>query len=127
MSNEKKKKRTYPNRNRKKRKNLTGLYAVSYDEAYKDGKLRNEVYGAVDKNGPYVYEPGNPAKDKPRKFLNDMTGRGVPETCKNRILAFWDDKLNKNKRQCYLAEKPLYEEMVNKKKLKSNKSNKEKK
>ncbi len=100
-------------RNRKD-KNLAGLYAVSNDAAYKDGKLRNGVYGAVSKDVPYICKPANKARDKPRTFVRDSTD--IPKTCKNRILAFWDDKHNKGKTTCYLVEKSIYEDTKNKSK-----------
>lgn len=101
------------NRNRKD-KNLAGLYVVSNDVAYeKNGKLRKGVYGVVGKDTPYIYKPSDMRKDKPRVFIRDSTD--IPKACKNRILAFWDDKNNKRKDVCYLAEKSLYEEMKNKK------------
>lgn len=99
------------NRNRKD-KNLSGLYVVSNDVAYKNGKLRKGVYGVVGKDTPYICKPSDKQKDKPRFFVRDSTD--IPKTCKNRILAFWDDKNNKGKSACYLAEKSLYEEMKNK-------------
>lgn len=102
-------------RNRKD-KNLAGLYAVSHDIAYKNGKLRKGVYGAVSRDTPYICKPGNKQRDKPRTFVRDSTD--IPKTCKNRILAFWDDKNNRGKTACYLVEKSLYEEMKNKKKEK---------
>ncbi len=99
------------NRNRKD-KNLAGLYAVPHDIAYKNGKLRKGVYGAVGKDTPYIYKPSNKQRDKPRTFVRDSTD--IPKVCKNRVLAFWDDKHNKDRSVCYLAEKSLYEEMKNK-------------
>ena len=94
-------------RNRKD-KNLAGLYAVSHDTAFKNGKLRKGVYGMVDKMTPYICKPAESKKGKPRKFVRDSTD--IPKACKDRILAFWDDKNNANKRACYLAEKSLYDE-----------------
>ena len=100
-----------PNRNREKNKNLSGLYAVTNDFAYKNGKLRPEVYGYVTKDVPYICKPGN--KDgKPPKYKNDMTGNAVPMVLKNRMLAFWSDSGNKGRKTCWLAEKSLYNEMV---------------
>ena len=71
------------------------------------------VYGVVGKDTPYMYKPSDTRKDKPRVFIRDSTD--IPKACQNRILAFWDDKNNKRKDVCYLAEKSLYEEMKNKK------------
>ena len=96
------------NRNRKD-KNLAGLYAISNDVAYKNGKLRKGVYGVVSKDTPYIYKPANKQRDKPRTFVRDSTD--IPKVCKNRILAYWDNKKNKDRTVCYLAEKSLYEEM----------------
>lgn len=93
-------------RNRKD-KNLAGLYAIPHDIAYRNGKLRKGVYGVVDKNTPYICKPADDSK--PREFVRDSTD--IPKACKNRILAFWDDKKNKTKRVCYLSEKSLYDEM----------------
>lgn len=95
--------------------NLTALYAVTSEIAYKNGKLRKEVYGAISKDTPFICIPGDKVKNKPRKFKQDLTSSKVPIACKNRILAFWDDKLNKGRSVCYLAEKSLYEEMKNNK------------
>ena len=100
-------------RNRKD-KNLAGLYVVPHDTAYKNGKLRRGVYGAVGKDTPYICKPPDKAKDKPRMFIRDTTD--IPKVCKNRILAFWDSKFHKGKSTCYLAEKSLYEELKNKNK-----------
>ncbi len=95
-------------RNRKD-KNLAGLYTVPNNVAYKNGKLRKGVYGVIGKDTPYIYKPAEKQKDKPRTFVRDSTD--LPKVCKNRVLAFWDDKNNKGKTVCYLAEKSLYEEM----------------
>ena len=57
-----------PNRNRKKDLNLSGLYAVTNDFAYKNGKLRDGVYGVVSKDTPYVCRPTNSQKGKSRTF-----------------------------------------------------------
>lgn len=97
-------------RNRK-RENLSGLYVVDSKTAYKDGKLRKGVLGAVDKTVPFVFKPKDAKNNKPRKFVKDTTG--LPVVCKNRILAFFDDKNNVNKKNCYLVEKSLYDEMKN--------------
>ena len=96
-------------RNRKD-KNLAGLYVISNEVAYSNGKLREGVYGVVGRDTPYICKPANSAKGKPRTFVRDSTD--LAKVCKNRILAFWDDKNNKGKSVCYLAEKSLYEEMV---------------
>lgn len=66
-------------RNRKD-KNLAGLYAVPHDIAYKNGMLRNEVYGVVSKDTPYIYNPANNQRDMPRTFVRDSTD--IPKTCK---------------------------------------------
>ncbi|MCD8371867.1 MAG: hypothetical protein LUD27_01010, partial [Clostridia bacterium] len=95
-------------RNRKN-ENLAGLYAVSHDYAYKNGKLRKGVIGAVDKDTPFVSKPADKKNGKPRKFVKDMTS--LPQACKNRILAYYDDTNSKGGR-CYLAEKSVYDEMV---------------
>ena len=100
-------------RNRKD-KNLSGLYAVTNDIAFQNGKLRKEVYGMIGKDTPYICKPADKSKNKPRSFVRDSTD--LPKACKNRVLAFWDDKNNKKKNSCYLAEKSLYDEMVNKQK-----------
>lgn len=98
-------------RNRKD-KNLSGLYAVSNEIAFKGGRLRRGVYGVVGRDTPYICKPADRTKGKPREFVRDSTD--LPKACKNRILAFWDDKNNKSKSACYLAEKSLYEEMKQK-------------
>ena len=98
-------------RNRKN-ENLAGLYAIPHDIAHKDGKLRKGVFGMVDKTTPFVAKPADKKNGKPRTFVKDMTV--LPKVCKNRILAFWDDKNNKGKSVCYLAEKSLYDEIKNK-------------
>lgn len=86
-----------PNRNREKNKNLSGLYAVTNDFVYKNGKLRPEVYGYVTKDVPYICKPGN-KEGKPPKYKNDMTGNAVPMVLKNRMLAFWSDSGNKGRK-----------------------------
>lgn len=98
-------------RNRKD-KNLSGLYVISSDIAFRDGKLRRGVYGAIGRDTPYICKPADRVKGKSREFVRDSTD--LPKACKNRILAFWDDKNNKGKSACYLAEKSLYEEMKRK-------------
>lgn len=97
-------------RNRKK-ENLAGLYVVSSEIAYKNKKIRKGVYGAVDKTTPFVCKPADIKNGKPRRFVGNSTD--LPDVCKNRILSFWDDKKNKDRRVCYLAEKSLYDEMIN--------------
>lgn len=98
------------NRNRNKNKNLAGLYAVPHEYAYQDGKLRPEVYGYISKNSPYICTPGT--ANKPPKYKQDMTGTVVPSVLKNRMIAFWNDKDNARRQQCFLVEKSVYEEMV---------------
>ena len=105
-------KKRVPNRNREKNKNLSGLYAVPRDIAYNGGKLRKGVYGAVNTKTPYVFDPGS--EKRSIRFKADLCGT-LPKSVKNRILAFFDDKSNNSKSTCYLAEKPLYEEMLHKK------------
>lgn len=102
-------------RNRKD-KNLSGLYVVSSDIAYSKGKLRRGVYGVIGRDTPYICKPADRLKEKPRQFVRDSTD--LPKACKNRILAFWDSKLNKSKSVCYLAEKSLYDEMKSKQEMK---------
>lgn len=99
-------------RNRKK-ENLSGLYVVDGKTAYKNNKLRKGVLGAVDKSTPFVFKPKDAKNNKPRKFVKDTTS--LPTVCKNRILAFFDDKNNLNKSKGFLVEKSLYDEMKNKK------------
>ncbi len=110
-------------RNRKN-ENLAGLYAVSHDYAYKNGKLRKGVIGVVNKDTPYVSKPADNKNGKPRKFVKDMTS--LPMACKNRILAYYDDTNNSRNSKCYLAEKSVYEEMVADKARKSANSQKQK-
>ena len=100
-----------PNRNRKKDLNLAGLYAVTNETAYKNGKLRPEVYGYVSKGTPYICKPAS-QDGKPPKYVHDMTGDEVPKVLKGRMVAFWADSRNYSRKQCYLAEKSLYNEMV---------------
>ena len=102
-------------RNRKD-KNLSGLYVVSSDIAYSKGKLRRGVYGVIGRDTPYICKPADRLKEKPRQFVRDSTD--LPKACKNRILAFWDSKLNKSKSVCYLAKKSLYDEMKSKQEMK---------
>lgn len=105
-----------PIKRNRKDKNLSALYAIPNDIAYKNGKLRSGVYGMVDKTTPYICTPASGA-NKPRRFVRDSTD--IPKACKNRVLAFWDDKNNRGKSVCYLAEKSLYEEMMAKSKTRS--------
>lgn len=91
-----------PNRNRKKDLNLSGLYAVTHETAYKNGKLRSGVYGYATKDVLYICKPSN-KEGKPPKYKNDMTGNAVPMVLKNRMLAFWSDSGNKGRKTCWLA------------------------
>ena len=100
-----------PVRNREKDRNFAGLYAVTNEYAYKNGKLRPEVYGYVTKDLPYVCKPSN-KKGQPPQFKHDMTGKEIPKVLKNRMLAFFSDVNHKNKNTCWLAEKSVYEEMT---------------
>lgn len=91
-----------PNRNRKKDLNLSGLYAVTHETAYKNGKLRSGVYGVVSKSSPYICKPGSKSGQAPQ-FKHDVTGKDVPKILKNRMLAFWSDSGNKGRKTCWLA------------------------
>lgn len=113
----------YVKRNRKN-ENLAGLYAVSNDYAYQNGKLRPGVIGVVNKDTPYVSKPADKKNGKPRKFVKDMTS--LPQACKNRILAYYDDNYNSSSK-CYLAEKSIYDEMIADKAKKSAANQKKKK
>lgn len=100
-----------PKRNRKKDLNLAGLYAVTHETAYKNGKLRPGVYGYVSKGTPYICKPGSGDGQVP-KYVHDMTGDDVPKVLKGRMVAFWADTNNRSRKMCWLAEKSLYKEMV---------------
>ena len=72
-------KKKEPNRNREKDRNLDGLYAVTNEYAYKNGKLRPEVYGYVTKDLPYICKPAS-KQGKPPQFKQDMTyGSNITE------------------------------------------------
>jgi len=101
-----------PNRNRTKKVNLAGLYAVPHDIAYENGKPRPGVYGYITKDTPYICKARESGSTKPPQLVSDMTGDNVPKVLKNRMLAFWGNKQNSQKKICYLAEKSLYEEML---------------
>lgn len=101
-----------PKRNRTKKVNLAGLYAVTRDIAYDHGKPREGVYGYITKDTPFICKANALTSESPPQLVSDMTGSEVPKVLKNRMLAFWSDKHNSNKKVCYLAEKSLYEEMV---------------
>ena len=105
-------KKKNPVRNREKRINLKGLYAVPSEIAYQNGKPRPEVYGYVNKDTPFICKAQVNGSQKAPQFLSDMTGNNVPDVLKNRMLAFWHDKHNSSKSVCYLVEKSLYLEMV---------------
>lgn len=110
MANQEK---SFPDRNREKKINLNGLYAVSSTYALDEkGNPLNGVYGVVSKNTPYICKAKPAGSSKADLFKKDMTGNEVPNVLKNRILAFYSDKNNSKKSTCYLVEKPLYEEMV---------------
>ena len=100
-----------PTRNREKDRNFAGLYAVTNEYAYKNGKLRPEVYGYISKDTPYICKPSS-KKGRPPQFKHDMTGKEVPKVLKNRMLAFWSDAKNYKRKQCWLVEKSVYEEMT---------------
>lgn len=99
-------------RNRTKRVDLKGLYAVPHEIAYEKGKPRPGVYGYVTRRSPYICRAQKMGDKKPPAFLQDMTGEKVPTVMKNRILAFWGDSNNMYKQSCYLVERSLYEEMM---------------
>lgn len=99
-------------RNRTKRVDLKGLYAVPHEIAYEKGKPRPEVYGYVTRRSPYICKAQKMGDKKPPAFMQDMTGGKVPRAMKDRILAFWGDKNNQNKQACYLVERSLYDEMI---------------
>ena len=104
-------KKKNPTRNREKDRNFAGLYAVSHEYAYKNGRLRPEVYGYVSKSVPYICKPASKQGQLPQ-FKHDMTGKEIPKVLKNRMLAFFSDANHKNKNTCWLAEKSVYEEMT---------------
>ncbi len=105
-----------PNRNRKKNINYSGLYAIPSEIAFENGKPRKGVIGYVTKETPYICMPRESNSNKAPQVLNDMTGNQIPKVLKNRMLAFWSDKVNGTKKICYLAEKSLYEEMLQRRK-----------
>lgn len=108
-----------PVRNREKDVNLSGLYAIPSEIALENGKPRDGVVGCVSRSSPYICLPQDVKSKKPPRFFRDMTGDNVPKTLKNRMLAFWHDKHNASKKVCYLAEKSLYEEMLQRNKNRS--------
>ena len=65
-------------RNRKD-KNLAGLYAISNENAYKNGKIRKGVYGVVNKDTPFICKPSVKEKNKSREFIRDTTD--IPKKC----------------------------------------------
>ena len=103
---------TNPNRNRKKNINLAGLYAVPREIAFDGDKPRAEVYGYITKDTPFICKAQSGGSVKSPQLVSDMTGDKVPKVLKNRMLAFWADKNNKSKSVCYLVEKSLYLEML---------------
>ena len=86
---------------------LAGLYAVPGTIAYdKKGNLRRGVYGVVRTDLPIVAKPGRDGK--PSTFVQDFAA--LPKACKNRVLAYREDAANARKKNCYLAEKSIYDE-----------------
>lgn len=89
--------------------NLSALYAIDNKFAYKGDKLKVGVYGVVSKDTPFVYKiVKNKSGVARREFINNSTS--LPNVCKNRLMAFFDDKDNKNKLKAYLVDKSLYDE-----------------
>lgn len=110
-----KSKKSPPARERKRNRreeDLSALYAVPNDVAIdKNGKLRRGVYGVVRTDLPIVAKPGRDGK--PSTFVQDFAA--LPKACKNRVLAYREDAANARKKNCYLAEKSIYDEARSKK------------
>ena len=106
-----KSKKSPPPRERKRNRreeNLSALYAIPNDVAIdRNGKLRAGVYGVVRTDLPIVAKPGRDGK--PSTFVQDFSA--LPKACKNRVPAYREDAANARKKNCYLAEKSLYDEM----------------
>ena len=69
-------------RNRKPNKaNLSALSVVDSDVAYKNKKLRKEVYGIVSKDYPFVFKRAG--KNQHIVFVNNSTN--LPNVCKERL------------------------------------------
>ena len=89
-------------RNRKPNKaNLSALEVVDSDVAYKNKKLRKEVYGIVSKDYPFVFKRAG--KDQHIVFVNNSTN--LPNVCKERVMHFFDSPKNKRRLKCYLIDK----------------------
>ncbi len=100
----------------RKPQNLNGLYAVPIEFAKKDdGTFRQGTFGVVTKNDPFVAKQSiiKGTKDFKRSALVNSTD--LPNTVKNRMLAFYDDKANKQRNVAVLVEKKLYDEYISKK------------
>lgn len=106
------------NRKRKPNEaNLSGLMVVNSDVAwdFKNRCWRKGVYGAVDKELPFITTTVQ-SKDgtRRRKFVNDVTE--LPNVTKERVMAFFDNKQNSQRSKCYLVEMSLYEMVKGRKK-----------
>ena len=109
------KSKNYPTKQRKPQ-NLDGLYAVPIEFAKnEDGTFKKGTFGVVTKNDPFVSKNTQikGTKDFKRSALVNSTD--LPTTVKNRMLAFYDDKANKQRNVAVLVEKKLYDEYTSKK------------
>lgn len=85
--------------------NLSSLDVVDSTQAYNGKRLKKTVYGIVSRDTPFIYTNVVDRKTKVRKprYKNDLTS--LPNTCKNKVIAFFDDPANKRRDKCYLIDK----------------------
>ena len=85
--------------------NLSSLDVVDSSQAYIGKRLKKSVYGIVSRDTPFIYKNVVDRKTKINKprYKNDLTA--LPNVCKNKIIAFFDNPTNTRRSKCYLIEK----------------------
>lgn len=88
-----------------KKANLSNLTVVDSYSAYNGKKIKKGVYGIVSRDHSIIYKNVVDRKSnqlKP-KYVNDIYS--LTNVAKEKIVAFFDNKQNKNKHKCYLIDK----------------------
>ncbi len=107
-------------RNRKEI-DLRGLEVTTSEVAYDGTRLKKGVYGIVSRDTPFIYRNVIDRKTKEVKprYVNDM--EVLTNRSKQDIIAFFANKKNGKRRNCYLADKSVIEEYKPKEKKNNNK------
>ena len=88
-----------------KKANLSNLTVVDSYSAYNGKKLKHGVYGIVSRNHSVIYKNVVERKSKKLKpkYINDIYS--LTNIAKEKIVAFFDNRQNRNKQKCYLIDK----------------------